>query len=47
MPPFASAAIARAVPGASAAMIQKAGHSAYFERPAEFNALVEAFIAGL
>jgi pimeloyl-ACP methyl ester carboxylesterase len=47
MPPFASAAIARMVPGASAAMIGKAGHSAYFERPAEFNALVEGFLAGL
>jgi 3-oxoadipate enol-lactonase len=47
MPPFASAAIARVVPGASAAMIGKAGHSAYFERPAEFNALVEGFLAGL
>lgn len=47
MPPFASAAIARAVPGASAATIPRAGHSAYFERPAAFNALVEAFLDGL
>jgi 3-oxoadipate enol-lactonase len=47
MPPFASAAIAARVPGARAAMIPKAGHSAYFERPATFNALVEEFLAGL
>ncbi|MBR0666242.1 alpha/beta hydrolase [Roseomonas hellenica] len=45
MPPFAAAAIAAAVPGARAAVIPDAGHSAYFERPAAFNALVDAFLA--
>lgn len=45
MPPFAAAAIAAAVPGARAAVIPDAGHSAYFERPAAFNALVDAFFA--
>jgi pimeloyl-ACP methyl ester carboxylesterase len=46
MPPFAAAAIAAAVPGARAATIPDSGHSAYFERPAAFNALVEDFLAG-
>jgi len=44
MPPFAGEAIARAVPGARAALIRKAGHSGYFERPAAFNALIEEFL---
>lgn len=44
MPPFAADAIARVVPGAKVAHIAQAGHSAYFERPAEFNAAVEAFL---
>lgn len=44
MPPFAAAAIAAVVPGARAARIPRAGHSAYFERPAAFNALVESFL---
>lgn len=47
MPPFAAAAIAARVPGARAAMIEEAGHSAYFERPAQFNAVVEDFVRGL
>jgi pimeloyl-ACP methyl ester carboxylesterase len=46
MPPFAAEAIAARVPGARHATIPRAGHSAYFERAAEFNALVEGFIAG-
>jgi pimeloyl-ACP methyl ester carboxylesterase len=43
IPPFAADAIARVVPGAKVAHIAQAGHSAYFERPAEFNAIVEKF----
>ena len=33
------------IPGARLAMVTDAGHSVYFERPAEFNALVDAFFA--
>ncbi len=33
------------VPGARLAMVTDAGHSVYFERAAEFNALVDAFFA--
>jgi len=47
MPPFAAAAIAARVPSARAARIEAAGHSAYFERPDAFNALVADFLAGL
>jgi pimeloyl-ACP methyl ester carboxylesterase len=45
MPPFAADAIAGVVPGARAVHIPDAGHSAYFERPAVFNRLVEEFFA--
>jgi len=44
MPPFASDAIAAVVPGAEVAHIADAGHSGYFERPAEFNRIVGAFL---
>jgi pimeloyl-ACP methyl ester carboxylesterase len=44
MPPFAAEAIAAVVPGATAARIPLAGHSAYFERAATFNLLVERFL---
>jgi 3-oxoadipate enol-lactonase len=47
MPPFAVDAIAAVVPGARAAHIPDAGHSAYFERPSVFNRLVEEFFATL
>lgn len=43
MPPFAADAIAAVVPGARVAHIPDAGHSAYFERAAVFNRLVEDF----
>jgi pimeloyl-ACP methyl ester carboxylesterase len=43
MPPFAADAIAAVVPGARAAHIADAGHSAYFERAAVFNRLVAEF----
>jgi pimeloyl-ACP methyl ester carboxylesterase len=45
MPPFAAEAIAAVVPGARAARVALAGHSAYFERPAAFNALLTDFLA--
>ena len=41
---FAASAIAAEVPGARVAPIEEAGHSAYFEHAARFNALVEAFL---
>jgi pimeloyl-ACP methyl ester carboxylesterase len=43
-PPFLEAAAA-AIRGARVVRIPKAGHSAYFERPAEFNAAVEEFLS--
>jgi pimeloyl-ACP methyl ester carboxylesterase len=43
--PPAMAGMARAATGVRFATIERAAHSAYFERPAVFNALVEAFIA--
>jgi 3-oxoadipate enol-lactonase len=43
--PFAGAAMAPMIPGARVAPIPAAGHSAYFEHAAAFNALVEAFLA--
>jgi pimeloyl-ACP methyl ester carboxylesterase len=45
IPPFAGDAIAAVLPNARAAHIPDAGHSAYFERAAVFNKLVEAFLA--
>jgi 3-oxoadipate enol-lactonase len=33
------------IPGARMATVADAGHSVYFERPAEFNALLDAFFA--
>jgi 3-oxoadipate enol-lactonase len=44
MPPFAARAMAAVIPGARAVTIEGAGHSAYFEAAAAFNALVEAFL---
>jgi pimeloyl-ACP methyl ester carboxylesterase len=44
IPPFAADAIAAAVPGARAAHIADAGHSAYFERAAVFTRLVGEFL---
>lgn len=43
IPPFAADAIARVVPGVRVSHIEDAGHSAYFERPARFNTIVESF----
>ncbi|WP_119422996.1 alpha/beta fold hydrolase [Desertibaculum subflavum] len=47
IPPFAGDVIAPLVPGARAAHIPDAGHSAYFERAAAFNRLVEEFLASV
>jgi pimeloyl-ACP methyl ester carboxylesterase len=44
IPPFALEAMAPEIPGAKVARIPDAAHSAYFETPAAFNALVEAFL---
>ena len=44
IPPFAADALARATPGAKVAHIPDAGHSAYFERPARFNQIVDEFL---
>lgn len=45
MAPPAMAGIARAVEGVGFATIERAAHSAYFERPGAFNALVAGFLA--
>lgn len=47
IPPFAGDAIAGVVQGARVAHIPDAGHSAYFERAAVFNRLVEEFLAAV
>ncbi|PZW46566.1 pimeloyl-ACP methyl ester carboxylesterase [Humitalea rosea] len=44
VPPFAAAGVAADVPGARVVPIAEAGHSAYFEHAAAFNAVVEAFL---
>jgi 3-oxoadipate enol-lactonase len=44
IPPFVADGIAAVVPGARVAHIADAGHSAYFERAAVFNRLVEQFL---
>jgi len=45
IPPFAIEAVAASIPGAKVAHIEKAGHSAYFERAAQFNRIVDEFLA--
>ena len=47
IPPVAIEATAAVNPNAGFARIARAGHSGYFERPAEFNRLVGEFLAGL
>jgi 3-oxoadipate enol-lactonase len=44
IPPEVVQAAQAMIPGARLAMVSDAGHSVYFERPAEFNALVDAFL---
>ncbi len=43
IPAFAADALGRTTPGARVAHIANTGHSAYFERPQEFNRILEAF----
>jgi pimeloyl-ACP methyl ester carboxylesterase len=43
-PPFLSAILAGMMPKAEVVQVEKAGHSVYFERPAEFNRIVDAFL---
>jgi len=45
-PPSLSTTLAALIPGARYEAIEGAGHIGNLERPAEFNALVEAFICG-
>lgn len=44
IPPFAQEAIASVAPRVSVSLIEAAGHSAYFERAAAFNAALERFL---
>jgi 3-oxoadipate enol-lactonase len=44
IPPFAQQAIASVAPNVSVALIEAAGHSAYFERAAQFNAVLQRFV---
>ena len=44
-PPFAGAALAALAPKGRAVMVPRAGHSVYFERPAEFNRVVGEFLS--
>ena len=44
-PPFLSDILARMMPNARVTQIARCGHSAYFERPAEFNKAVDEFLS--
>jgi pimeloyl-ACP methyl ester carboxylesterase len=43
-PPFLSDILAKLMPNAVVAQVAQAGHSVYFERPAEFNRIVDEFL---
>ena len=43
-PPFLSDILSAMMPNARVAQVRQAGHSVYFERPAEFNRIVEEFL---
>ena len=43
-PPFLSDILAKMMPNARVTQIARCGHSAYFERPAEFNKAVDEFL---
>ncbi len=45
IPPEVIEAAAKLVPGARLERVPAAGHSVYFERPARFNEMVEAFLS--
>lgn len=47
IPPMAAEGIAAVVPAIRTARIAAAGHSAYFERPAEYNAVLDGFFRSL
>ena len=44
-PPFLSDILAKLMPNARVAQVKAAGHSVYFERPAEFNRIVDEFLS--
>ncbi len=44
IPPLVLEAAAKLVPGAQVAHVPRSGHSVYFERAAEYNAIVERFL---
>ena len=44
-PPFLSDILAKMMPNAHVTQIARCGHSAYFERPAEFNTAIDQFLA--
>ncbi len=44
-PPFLSDILAKMMPNARVTQIARCGHSAYFERPAEFNQAVDEFLS--
>lgn len=44
-PPFLSDSLAKLMPKARVASVRQAGHSVYFERPAEFNRIVDEFLS--
>jgi len=43
-PPFLSDILAKLMPDARVARVARAGHSVYFERPGEFNRIVDEFL---
>ena len=47
VPPVVGHMVAAHLPGAKLEVVAGAGHSVYFEKPAEFNALLDAFLATL
>jgi 3-oxoadipate enol-lactonase len=44
-PPFLSDILAPMMPNGKVAQVKQAGHSVYFERPAEFNRIVDEFLS--
>ena len=46
-PPFLSDILARLMPNARVAQVPRAGHSVYFERPTEFNRIVDEFLGAI
>jgi pimeloyl-ACP methyl ester carboxylesterase len=44
-PPFLSDILSAMMPNSRVAQVPRAGHSVYFERPAEFNRIVDEFLS--